>query len=196
MAIRTIHNNAYPMHFITFTCYRWIPFFEILNAHDLVYSWFKYLERIQVGVVAYVIMPNHVHAILYFHCKGYNLNKVIANAKRFMAIEIIRRLVFLNQTRIIRKMSAGVSAVQRKNGQIHRVFEKSFDAKIIYSKWFFEIKFNYIHNNPTKSNPPLCLAPEDFEHSSASFYETGEVKHHVPLDYRLVDFSFPEPAAL
>lgn len=37
-------------------------------------------------------MPNHLHVIIYFPKPGYNLNKIIGNAKRFMAYEIIKRL--------------------------------------------------------------------------------------------------------
>ena len=43
-------------------------------------------------MIGFVIMPNHLHAILYFPETGYNLNKITGNAKRFMAYEIIQRL--------------------------------------------------------------------------------------------------------
>lgn len=58
----------------------------------MVYNWFDVLKKNHHQVIGYVIMPNHLHAILYFPEPGYNLNKIIGNAKRFMAYEIIKRL--------------------------------------------------------------------------------------------------------
>ena len=66
MAVGITHSDEYPTYFITFTCYRWIPLFEITQGYDLVYRWFHYLQDKQsTQVVAYVIMPNHFHGILH-----------------------------------------------------------------------------------------------------------------------------------
>jgi hypothetical protein len=63
------------------------------NGYDLVYKWFDYLkESRQIKVTACIIMPNHVHAILFFPTTNYNANTIISNAKRFMAYEIVNRL--------------------------------------------------------------------------------------------------------
>ncbi len=57
MAVGITHSNEYPTYFITFTCYRWIPLFEITQGYDLVYRWFRYLrDKQSTQVVAYVIM--------------------------------------------------------------------------------------------------------------------------------------------
>ena len=53
-------------------------------------------------------MPNHVHTIQYFPKPGFNLNKIIGNAKRFMAYEIIKRLKQLNRQDILDDLSNGV----------------------------------------------------------------------------------------
>jgi len=66
---------------------------SIANAYDLIYKRFDYLKDFaQIKVTAYVIMPNHVHVILFFPAENYNLNTIISNAKRFMAYEIVNRL--------------------------------------------------------------------------------------------------------
>ena len=44
MAIRYKHSDVYSMYFCTFTCCNWIQLFEITNAYDLVYNWFKVLK--------------------------------------------------------------------------------------------------------------------------------------------------------
>ena len=49
-------------------------------------------------IVTYVIMPNHLHAIIHFRESGFDLNAIIANGKRFMAYEIIKRLKAADKT--------------------------------------------------------------------------------------------------
>jgi hypothetical protein len=57
-----------------------------------------------------VIKPNHIHTILYFSKTGFNLNKIIGNAKSFMAYEIIKRLKKLNRQDVLDDLANGVSA--------------------------------------------------------------------------------------
>jgi hypothetical protein len=40
--------------------------FELTKSYDLVYNWFNILKNDKIEIIAYVIMPNHVHCILYF----------------------------------------------------------------------------------------------------------------------------------
>jgi hypothetical protein len=91
--VKLKHKNTFTTYFINFTCTEWIPLFEITNSHDLVYKWFTVLKNeMDAAVVAYVNIPNHVHAILHFSKEGFDLNNIISNNKRFMAYEIINQL--------------------------------------------------------------------------------------------------------
>jgi REP element-mobilizing transposase RayT len=65
--------------------------FELTNSYDLVYSWFDILKKDKIEVVGYVIMPNHVHSILYFPEAGFDLNKILSNGKRFMPVRPVIR---------------------------------------------------------------------------------------------------------
>jgi putative transposase len=53
--------------------------FELTNSYGLVYNWFNILKEDKIEIVGYVIMPNHVHSILYFPEAGFNLNKILPN---------------------------------------------------------------------------------------------------------------------
>ena len=93
MAIKVKHDNRFSTYFITFTCIEWLALFEIVNGYDMVYKWFSVLQKKQhADAIAYVIMPNHLHIILHFHNKDFNLNAIIANGKRFIAYEIVNPL--------------------------------------------------------------------------------------------------------
>lgn len=186
MAIKWKHDDSCSMYYCTFTCYDWLPLFKITDGYDMVYSWFDHLKTENYYCIAYVIMPNHIHLLLYFPEPGFKLNNIIGNGKRFMAYEIIERLKQLNRNDILDRLAGAVSEREIKKGQLHKVFTDSFDAKCIYTDRFFHQKLNYIHHNPVSGKWQLADDFIQYEHSSASFYETGEVKKYKPFDFRLL----------
>jgi len=172
------------MYFCTFTCFNWLPLIEITKGYDLVYNWFNILKDDKTDTVAYVIMPNHLHCILHFPRADFDLNKIIGNAKRFMAYEVIERLKENEQKEMLELLSTSVTEREKKKGQLHKVFKDSFDAKPIFSDKFLMQKLDYIHHNPVTGKWQLAENFVDYEHSSASFYEDGVVKHFMPVHFR------------
>ncbi len=143
MAIKLKHSSAYSTYFCTFTCFNWINLIDIVKAYDLIYKWFNYLKENSNGnVLSYVIMPNHVHCILYFSNGQFELNKILGNAERFIAYEIVERLKAQNNLPILKILKEGLSERERRKGQLHKVFEESFDAKPIFSNKFLLQKIN------------------------------------------------------
>jgi len=151
-AVKEQHSNGYQTYFCTFTCHNWMPLFELTNSYDAVYKWFEILQQKSVDVVGYVIMPNHLHCILHFNSETFSVNKTIANAKRFMAYEIIKRLERSNNTAILDQLKNACTDRDRSKGQLHKVFKSSFDAKTIFSDKFMKQKLNYMHINPLREN--------------------------------------------
>ncbi|OAQ38403.1 hypothetical protein A5893_13305 [Pedobacter psychrophilus] len=185
MAIKTIHDTTNKTWFITFTCFNWIPLFQVTNSYDLIYNWFNLIkEKYSINTSAFVIMPNHIHAILHLNTSN-NLNKVISNGKRFMAYEIVKRLKAQNQKDILLKLSEACSDDEKNKGQLHKVFEPSFDAKPIITDFFLYQKLSYIHNNPVSGKWMLAETFLDYEHSSAGFYEKDIVNEKVLLKHYL-----------
>ena len=183
MAVRTTINDEDKLFFITFTCYEWYPLIEFTDGYDLVYKWFEYLKSKNIEVVGYVIMPNHIHCVLSFPEKGFSLNTVVSNAKRFMAYEIIKRLSANGEHEILHKLRNGLTQSKRDKGQMHSVFRPSFDAKAITSWKFLEQKLHYIHLNPVRGNYNLIEDWRDYPHSSAGFYEFGIPGNFEPVHY-------------
>ncbi|MDQ6757280.1 MAG: hypothetical protein M3004_10130, partial [Bacteroidota bacterium] len=121
--------------------------------------------------------------ILYFPEAGFNLNKLLSNGKRFMAYEIINRLEHENDTYILNILQDALTEREKKKKQLHKVFKDSFDAIPIFTEKFLFQKLNYIHHNPVSGKWKLA---EDFifyEHSSASYYEEGIVRHFKPRHF-------------
>jgi REP element-mobilizing transposase RayT len=184
MPVRTLHKEQEDW-FITFTCFEWIPLFQITNGYHLVYDWFRYLhKKNKAEVVSYVIMPNHFHAILHLHSSSIDLNKLVGNGKRFIAYGLVKLLEEKSEMPILYKLAQGVTDAETKKGQKHRVFANSFDAKSLETEKFLYQKLDYIHHNPVQGKWKLAEEYTDYEHSSASFYELGVVKHFEPKHFR------------
>ena len=129
------------------------------------------------GYVPIVIgMPNHIHALIAFSKtkKNTNINKIIGNGKRFLAYEIIDRLKEAANVSLLKKLSDAVEITDRKRGKLHEVYEDSFDIKECLTQKFIKQKLDYIHNNPCSGKWMLAECPENYVHSSAKFYTTGE----------------------
>jgi len=71
--------------FITITCSQWLHLFELSNGYEEVYKWFDHLKSMGHFITGYVIMPNHIHALIAFrNTQGVSINSMIGEGKRFM----------------------------------------------------------------------------------------------------------------
>jgi hypothetical protein len=173
MPVRKAITEKDGVYFITFTCTNWLPLFKICNAYNTVYNWFNHLKEQGHYIIGYVIMPSHVHAIIAFVNTSKSINTTIADGKRFIAYELIKRLKENNRNLILNELNNDLNNTEKKEGKLHGVFETSFDWKECRTEKFIQQKLNYIHWNPCKGNK-LVELPEQYIHGSAKFYITGE----------------------
>jgi REP element-mobilizing transposase RayT len=169
---RTIPHNS-GMFFITFTCYQWLSLIDKVNGYDIIYKWFDHLKSKGHFINGYVIMPNHVHALISFINTTQSINTIIGNGKRFMAYEIINRLEKNNETTLLEQLAGGVEATRKVNKKLHEVWELSFDWKDCRSNEFVWQKLDYMHHNPCTGKWQLAVNAIEYIHSSARFYLTG-----------------------
>jgi REP element-mobilizing transposase RayT len=174
MSTKAAIPNNDGVYFITFTCYQWLPLFDISQGYDIAYQWFDHLKNKGHHIVGYVIMPNHIHALIAFTNSRTTINTIIGNGKRFMAYGIVKRLKEKKEMQLLQQLAANVSARDHKRGKLHEVFEPSFDWKECRSNKFIEQKLDYIHDNPCRGKWNLAGSPELYVHSSAQFYMVGK----------------------
>ncbi|MBC8046116.1 MAG: hypothetical protein H7Y00_04925 [Fimbriimonadaceae bacterium] len=172
MSVKTTHTINNTAYFITFTCFSWLPLFEITKLYDDIYKGLDVIKKSGNSILGYVIMHNHLHILIYQQQQNITINAIIKECKRFRAYEIVKRLEQMNMIRMLKKLESGIHAEQRNKGAKHKVFEESFDCKECYSTKFIQQKLNYIHQNPVKAG--LTIAAEEYLHSSAKYYLTGE----------------------
>ena len=172
MPVRKAIPEKDGVYFITFTCANWLPLFKICDAYDAVYTWFDHLKQKGHYIVGYVIMPSHVHIVIAFSNTGKSINTIVSNGKRFIAYDLINRLQQQNSRLILNELRSSLNNTEIKEGKLHNVFETSFDWKECRTEKFIQQKLDYIHMNPCKAK--LVELPEQYKHSSAKYYFTGE----------------------
>ena len=126
-------------------------------------------------ISGYVIMPNHIHALLAFrNTQSQSINAMVGNGKRFRAFELVKRLMNAGREDVLTFLSSYVNTTEKQRGKLHELFEPSFDWRECDSRKFIEQKLDFIHENPCRGNWQLVSQPEDYLHSSALFYGTGK----------------------
>jgi len=181
MSIRQQITETNGVYFITFTCARWLPLFELTNGYDTVYKWFDYLKQQKHHIVGYVIMPSHVHAVIAFSETRTSLNTIIGNGKRFMAYDLVKRLQQQGKLQVLEQLASWVNKAQQLDNKKHEVFEPSFDRKECRSIPFMKQKTDYMHLNPCKTG--MVRLPEEYMHSSARYYYTGAQGAYPVITY-------------
>ncbi len=117
-------------------------FIDSVNKARIIYK-FK--------VIAYVIMPDHVHLLMLPAEDNYQISKILTAIKLPVSMKV-SKLYQENTGLLLGKFW------QRGGG---------YDRNIVSKEAIFA-SINYIHHNPVRKG--LCVRPEDWKWSSASLY--------------------------
>ncbi len=134
--------------------------------HIIINTLKELVSREKIAVYAFVIMPNHIHLI--WEMKAINGKETpYASFNKFTAHQF-QKLLRLNSPESLNHFK--VEETERK----YRFWQRNALAILMDSKEKVIQKMEYIHNNPLQERWNLVLTPEDYQWSSAKFYETGE----------------------
>ena len=172
-----IPNNTY---FFTFTILGWCKIFLTDKYCQPIFKWFEYCQKnYQNKIQGYVVMPDHVHVLMFLSKKSPKPAILIMNAKRFIAYELVSLLNRDNKTELLNYFKKHARTQDRAH---HKIFSDGYDSLLVESHKFFLQKLNYIHNNPVRKG--LSKEPEEYRYSSASNYVTGSGYYQIDI----VDF--------
>ncbi len=181
MAVRKLQHREGGVYFCTFTCWGWLPLIQRADAYEAVYRWMWIAHRKGCRLVGHVIMPNHVHLLVRVP-RGTSINVLLANAKRFMAYELVARLERMGDRATLDALRADVRASDHARGQRHRVFRTSSDIRECTDEEMLTQKLDYIHANPVSGKWSLVEDAMDYPHSSFGFYERGD-RSPAPIEH-------------
>ena len=98
--------------------------------------------------------------------------------KKYTSFVIRKRIEKLNLLNLLNQMRSN------KSGQAFKVWVDRFDDVCLQRKYLVESKMDYIHLNPLQKKWNLVIRPEEYQFSSAGFYELGVQCRCVVTDYR------------
>ncbi|MEN8250474.1 MAG: transposase [Bacteroidota bacterium] len=120
-------------------------------------------EKYKVELLAYVLMPNHVHLVLNF-IEENHLSAYMRDFKKYTAYRI-RKLFELDDRKGLLK------AIEYERGkQKFKVWQDRFDDVVIETENVLTTKIEYIHQNPVRAK--LVNNPEEYSYSSAGYYHS------------------------
>jgi putative transposase len=142
-----------------------------------------YREKYKFLLLGYVIMPEHVHFLLYTFPHLGKISDIMRDWKWSTAFDIKEQCLQDGKEKVLDGFRLNAKRSGRHGNQ---VWMPRFDDVLIYSKDQFEIKLTYIHNNPVKRG--LVQRPEDWLYLSARNYLLGDhsiIKVDTDIDLAL-----------
>jgi putative transposase len=138
-------QKAETLHFITFSCFRRLPFLEEPGPRNTAEAILEQIRaRHQARIYAYVLMPEHVHLLM-------NEPPSILVAQ------------FLKS---VKQMTS-----RKLKGVRDRFWQDRYFDRNIRGEAARSAVIRYIHRNPVKRG--LVASPEQYQWSSFSHYATG-----------------------
>ena len=157
--------------FLTFSCYQRLALF---NNDKIKNRFVEHLSDVQqtksFELVAWVIMPEHIHLLLTPDLPDHPVPNILETLKRGFAREVLSHW---------RSLQAPIlSRIGRANGTMY-FWQRGggYDRNVRDEKELQE-KFDYIHNNPCKRG--LVESPTDWPWSSAR-YAAGKTNHILEI---------------
>ncbi len=160
MSKQLIYDQEGHAHYVTFTCYKHRRLLDNQRAKRIVIAILNDQLKKQDGKCAgFVIMPDHVHVIVWFK-ETNQLSHFMKQWKQRSSVQIKKNLK--NHFKKYQSMfDTGEPIWQR------RYF--SFN---LYSPGKIREKIDYMHDNPVKAG--LVSYPEEWEYSSARYITQGK----------------------
>jgi putative transposase len=146
-------------HFVTFSCYRRRRTLDHDRAKRIVLGVLNSQLSLQDGrCVGFVVMPDHVHAIVWFPGDD-QLSHFMKQWKQRSSVQIKRLL------------REGLPAYARTFDPSEPFWQARYYDFNLYSARKIEEKLVYMHQNPVRAG--LVARPCDWPWSSARYYELG-----------------------
>jgi putative transposase len=169
-----IDDSVYPL-FVTTTVTDFIPVFrDDALARVVLRILEEQRQTHRMSVYAYVLMPNHFHAIVR--------SSRVGDTSRFLgAWKSLTAHVILDSVPAAWRevFVAGARRYGEPERKSHKVWMTRFDDLALRFAETFSVKLQYIHHNPVRAG--LVERAEDYAYSSARFHLTRERDRFVGL---------------
>jgi len=170
------HRKRYEVQrharYLTFSCYGRLPLFKNdAIKHEFVEHLAAVREKLKYRLLAWVIMPEHVHLLLVPDLPECPVSVILRSLKQAFAQRIVNRWVELNAPVLARITDTrGIRRFWQRGG--------GYDRNIFSYEELGE-KIMYIHNNPVRRG--LVDRADEWSWSSYHWY-SGVREGVLPID--------------
>ncbi|HOE35331.1 MAG: transposase [Chloroflexi bacterium] len=164
------------VYFVTFTVVHWLPIFINSESIEIINESLRFcIANKYLRVLAYVIMPNHIHLIVTdSDHNNERLAKTLTELRKFTGNKLADYIdVSLSET------LAQATRNKQLTDRVRQVWQAGWHAEALATEQFLAQKVNYIHENPVRKG--FVLMPEHWRHSSAGYWVNG-TESEIPLD--------------
>ena len=161
---RRTYNTPGDAHELTFSCFRRLPLLDSDGIRRVFLNQLnKARERWDFELWAYVLMPEHVHLLVWPKSRVYDIAAIRKSIKQSVpqrAVHYMRRRQpdALKAFEVLRQGVLGYRFWQEGGGYDRNLFSPRAIGKVI----------GYIHNNPVRRG--LVTSPLEWPWSSARWY--------------------------
>jgi putative transposase len=136
-------------------------------------SLYKYMNKYQVSLYGYAIMPNHIH-ILISAPTAEGIQRCVQHTLRESSLKITHELKGVLETQYASQAQQILDTfAKHANGKAHyAVWKEQARGIPIWSKEVFETKLGYTHENPMRWQ--LVSDPAEYKFSSFRTIYLGE----------------------
>ena len=165
-----VYQQIYNVYFSTSTIVEWLPVFTSDVYFNIIIDSLKYCQANKgLNLIAYVIMPDHIHLITS-NLEKACLSDIMRDFKRFTSKRISHQLQKDNRSFLLEVLER--FANKGKGNTEHKVWQDGFHPEAVYSEMFLKQKMDYVHYNPVRRG--LVSRPEDWHYSSARNYISND----------------------
>ena len=157
------------VYFVTFTIVEWLPIFIEEQPSRIITDSLNFcIQNKSLRVNAYVVMPTHLHAIVFdVNFESERLKHTLDDFRKFTG----RQLADYCDAHLSPVFGEAFRSAAGEDRQ-RRVWQPTQHPEGIVSEQFWQQKVNYIHENPVRKG--LVTRPEDWRFSSARFWAGEE----------------------
>ena len=157
------------LYYITFTVVDWLPVFIDETACKIVTDSLNFCIRNKfLGVNVYVILPTHLHALVFdTQFDPDRLKRSLDDIRKFTGRQLVA-----HARQHLPKCFSKLLAEQAGQDRQHRFWQPTQHPVGIFTQDFWKQKMDYLHDNPCRKGLVSCS--EDWRFSSARYWLTGK----------------------
>jgi putative transposase len=173
------HSEA-AVYFVTFSVVQWLPVFVFEESCKIVTDSFNFCHhRKGLRINAYVVMPTHLHAILFHESfRADLLIQVVTDFRKFTG----RQLSDLCDRKLPQCFAKTLKS-EAGDDRERKFWQTSRHPVAIENEPFWRTKFDYLHLNPCRKG--LVHRAVDWRFSSASHWIESDWSETIANDVLL-----------